>query len=85
MIETDFCYQCGAETVKPLFEGLCGDCHADNYKALNQKIIADVVDLATTNYLLGYKAGKKRAIIEGLIALAVIYFIIVSIGMVSKW
>ena len=83
MSETEYCNQCGAETAMPMFQGMCGDCNADNYKTLNQKMIADVVDLATTRYLLGYKAGKKRAIIEVLIVLAVIYFITVVIWMGS--
>ena len=61
MSETEYCNQCGVETAVPMFQGMCGDCNADNYKELNQKIIADIIDLATTRYLLGYKAWDKPA------------------------
>lgn len=36
MSETEYCTQCGRETLLPMLEGVCGDCHADNYTRLQK-------------------------------------------------
>jgi len=37
MNETEYCTQCGYETLLPMVEGVCGDCHADNYARLQEQ------------------------------------------------
>lgn len=36
MAETDYCPQCGLETILPMFDGVCADCGADNQARLDQ-------------------------------------------------